>query len=294
MSGVLSSALSVAGDAWRDIAERLRRNTVQVKAGRSGGGSGIIWNPDGLIVTNAHVARGKRLWVEFEDGRVLQASVTERDDSRDIAALRVDASGLPAATIADSDLVRPGHLAFAVGNPYGIVGAVTSGVVFAAGSSADRRSRWIQADVRIAPGNSGGPLADARGHTIGVNSMIYGGLAIAVPSNTVVRFLRGGSVRPRLGVIVEPVALRSREAPALGLLIFEVGADSDAERGGLIPGDVIVRITGHALRSPEDLPDALADAGSGGQLALTIIRAGTARDVSISLRSTGSSAAARR
>jgi len=292
MSGVLSSALGVASDAGRDVAERLRRSTVQVRAGRSGAGSGIIWNSDGLIVTNAHVARGKRLGVELEDGRVLHASVSERDDARDIAALHIDASALPAATIGDSDLVRPGHFAFAVGNPYGVVGAVTSGIVFAAGSSADRRSRWIQADVRIAPGNSGGPLADARGHVIGVNSMIYGGLAIAVPSNTVVRFLRGGSARPRLGVIVEPVALRSREAPALGLLLFEVEADSDAERGGLIAGDIMVRIGGHALRSPEDLPDALADAGTGGQLALTIVRAGTTREMKISLRSQGASAAA--
>src|SRR5215467_13208312 len=99
MSGVLSSALRVSADAWRDVVERLRRSTVQVKAGRSGGGSGIIWNSDGLIVTNAHVARGKRLGVAFEDGRVLLASLSERHDAGDIAALRVDASGLRDATI---------------------------------------------------------------------------------------------------------------------------------------------------------------------------------------------------
>ena len=292
MSGVASVISGGASQALLVLADRLRQSTVQVRAGQSGGGSGVIWSPDGLIVTNAHVARGKRLAVELADGTVLRARVADRDDGRDVAALRVDASGLPAATIGDSDRLRPGHLAFAVGNPFGVVGAVTSGVVFAAGSSNGRGVRWIQADVRIAPGNSGGPLADARGHVMGINSMIYGGLAIAVPSNTIVRFLRGTSTRPRLGVVVEPVAVRAGTSQALGLLVFEIGADSDAERSGLLPGDVIVRIGAHALRSAEDLPDAIADAGSGGTLQLTVVRGGITRDLSIPLRSAGAGAAA--
>jgi serine protease Do len=292
MSGVASVISGRAAQALGTLAERLRQSTVQVRAGQSGGGSGVIWRSDGLIVTNAHVARGKRLAVELADGTLLRARLTDRDDGRDVAALRVDASGLPAATIGDSDTLRPGHLAFAVGNPFGVVGAVTSGIVFAAGSSGGRGVRWIQADVRIAPGNSGGPLADARGHVVGINSMIYGGLAIAVPSNTIVRFLGGTSARPRFGVVVEPVALRAGGRSSMGLLVFEIGADSDAERGGVLPGDVIVRIGAHGVRSPEDLPDALALAGSGGALQLTVLRGGVERDLSIVLRAAGADAAA--
>ena len=292
MSGVASVISGRAAQALGTLAERLRQSTVQVRAGQSGGGSGVIWRSDGLIVTNAHVARGKRLAVELTDGTLLRARLIERDDDRDVAARRVDASGLPAATIGDSDTLRPGHLAFAVGNPFGVVGAVTSGIVFAAGSSGGRGARWIQADVRIAPGNSGGPLADAHGHVVGINSMIYGGLAIAVPANTIVRFLGGTSARPRLGVVVEPVVMRASRGSTIGLLVFEIGADSDAERAGMLPGDVIVRIGAHAVRSPEDLPDELAHAGSGGALRLTVMRGGVERELSILLRSAGADAAA--
>jgi len=268
------------------LAERLRRSTVQVTAGRYGGGSGVVWRADGLIVTNAHVAHGKRMAVELADGTSLRADLVARDEERDIAALRVDAAGLDAARIADSDDVRPGQLAFAVGNPLGLVGAVTSGIVHAAGSHAGRRARWIHADVRIAPGNSGGPLADARGRVIGVNSMIYGGLAVAVPSNAVERFLRGQTARPRLGVTVEPVRLRSGgRTDVLGLLVFDVTAGSAAEHAGLLPGDTIVGIAGAPLRDASDLPDALAQSASTGALALTIVRGGALQDIAVDFSS---------
>jgi serine protease Do len=259
-----------AAAATSELTEALRRSTVQVHTNRSGGGSGVIWRDDGLIITNAHVARGKRLSVELSDGTQHRAELTARDDERDVAALRVDATGLPAASIADSDGVRPGQLVLAVGNPLGLVGAVTSGIVFAAGSSRNRRVRWLQADVHIAPGNSGGPLADAHGRVIGINSMIYGGLAVAVPSNAVERFVRGTRARPRLGVVVEPVNVGAGRTPALGLLVFEVAADSAAARSGLLPGDAIVQLDGKALLAPDDLSDALAD--NDGQLRLTVRR----------------------
>jgi serine protease Do len=292
MNGISAVISGGATEALQTLAERLRQSTVQVRTGQSGGGSGVIWRSDGLIVTNAHVARGKRLDVELADGTLLRARVTERDDARDIAALRVDASGLQAATIGDSDRLRPGHLAFAVGNPFGVVGAVTSGTIFAAGSNGGRGVRWIQADVRIAPGNSGGPLADAHGHVIGINSMIYGGLAIAVPANTIVRFIRGANARPRLGVVIEPVALRNGGGPTLGLLVFEIEAGSDAELAGMLPGDIIVRIGSRALHSPEDLPDALVETGAGGTLDLSVVRGGVTLDLRVPLRSVGAVAAA--
>lgn len=283
MISIGTSAAHHMTDAVGQLAASLRKSTVQVRASRSGGGSGVVWRSDGIIVTNAHVATGKRVAVELHDGTVLRAEVTARDSERDLASLKVNASGLPAAPAGDSDAARAGDLAFAVGNPLGLVGAVTSGIIFAAGSQHGRSARWLQADIRIAPGNSGGPLADARGHVLGINSMMYGGLAIAVPSNAIQRFLRTQNGRPRLGVTVEPVSLRARTGAIPGLLIFEVASGSSAERAGLLPGDVIVRIGERPLRSAQDLPDTLVDLGTGGSLHLGLVRAGAPLELAVPL-----------
>lgn len=170
------------------VAAALSRSTVQVRSRRYGFGSGVIWHPNGLIITNNHVIRGPRATVELSNGRVFDALCINRDTQRDLAVLKVSAVDLPTATIGDSDALRVGELVLAVGNPLGIVGALTTGIIHAVGSK--DASRWIQADVRLAPGNSGGPLADAQGRVIGINTVIVGGLALAVPSNAVERFLR--------------------------------------------------------------------------------------------------------
>lgn len=242
-----------------EVAEQLRRSTVQVQLeGERGGGSGIIWKPDGLIVTNAHVARAGRATVELWDGRSLPAAVTSTDARRDLAALRVEASGLPAATAADSANLRAGEVVVAVGNPLGFVGALSTGVVHAVGPLGGLGNRtWVQADVRLAPGNSGGPLADARGRVIGVNTMIAGGLALAVPSNTVARFLAQGAA-PSLGVVIRPVPLTER---SFGLLVLEVNGGSAAERASLLPGDLLVSVEGRPFRAYDDLGDAIERRG---------------------------------
>jgi serine protease Do len=171
------------------LAARLARITVEVRQGgpgRRGGaalGSGVVWHPDGLILTNAHVARGD-VAVALPDGRVLGARLVARDPERDLAALVVDAGGLPAAEIGDAAALRVGELVLALGNPWGLARALTAGLVHAV----DRR--LVQADLRLAPGNSGGPLADARGRVVGLNTMIVGGLAVAVPSGVARRFVR--------------------------------------------------------------------------------------------------------
>lgn len=169
------------------VAAALRRSTVQVRSRKMGVGSGVIWN-NGLIITNAHVLRGSRATVELSDGRVFDA-VCIRDAQQDLAALKVAAVDLSAATIGDSDTLRVGQLVLAVGNPLGVVGALTTGIIHAIGPK-DTFSKWVQADVRLAPGNSGGPLADAQGRVIGINTVIAGGVALAVPSNVVERFVR--------------------------------------------------------------------------------------------------------
>ncbi|MDQ2787451.1 MAG: trypsin-like peptidase domain-containing protein [Chloroflexota bacterium] len=262
------------------MAAQLRRSTVQVRGrrepfGQHGGGSGVIWRADGLILTNAHVARGPQALIELADGRKFAATVTARDERRDLAALQVDATDLPAAVIGDSDALRVGALVLAVGNPLGLTGALTTGVVHAAASpDGPRQHGWVRADVRLAPGNSGGPLADAAGRVIGINSMIAGGLALAVPSNAVERFLRGTAARPALGVTMRPVRLPLGGKTVFGLLIMDVAAGGPAETAGLLTGDVLIGTGGALFVRPDGLMHALDDAAPDDILRLDIVRGG--------------------
>src|SRR5712691_11280587 len=144
-----------------EIAEQLRRSTVLVCPGARGNGSGVIWSADGAIITNAHVARGSQARVQLWDGREFDAALVSRDTRRDLAELRITAANLPPATPADSSQLRRGELAIAIGNPLGFVGALSTRF----GHSGCRLRRlnsqhWVQSNVRRAPGNSGGPLAD--------------------------------------------------------------------------------------------------------------------------------------
>lgn len=207
-----------------ELAEALRRSTVQVLQGgrERGSGSGVVWDADGLIVTNAHVARGDTARIELWDGSAFHSRVIARDTRRDLATLRIPARGLAAISPGDSSALRPGELVMAVGNPLGFIGALTTGVVHAHGPLRGfGRRNWVQAAVRLAPGNSGGPLADAQGRLIGINTMVVsGGFALAVPSNTVADFVSRGDSGLLLGVTVRPVPL-SRGGP-LGMLVLEV------------------------------------------------------------------------
>jgi serine protease Do len=175
---------------FASVAAALRGITVEVRAGRLARGSGVIWRPDGLIVTNAHVAAGGRhAEVVLADHRALPALVVARDREVDLALLRVGAAGLPAAAVGDSDRLRAGDLVLAVGHPFGLGGAVSAGIVHIAPGRRGGKPTWIQSDLRLAPGNSGGPLADGRGRVVGINTMVGGGLALAVPSHIVTAFV---------------------------------------------------------------------------------------------------------
>jgi len=179
--------------ALAEVAERLRRSTVEVRTGGSGVGSGVIWTDDGLVITNAHVARADMATLVLADGRTLAGRVTARDRRRDLATIAIaggpSVTGLTPATVGHPSTLRTGDLVVALGNPLGIAGALALGVVHALEPGRAGRPRWIRADIRLAPGNSGGPLADARGRVVGVNTMIANGLGIAVPVTTVARFL---------------------------------------------------------------------------------------------------------
>jgi serine protease Do len=188
------SAVTAATDL-ATVAARLREITVEVRMASHSGGAGVIWSADGLVVTSAHVILGTHgvrgeAHVMLADRRSLPAALVGCDREIDLALMRVEAHDLPAAMVGEPDRLRPGELVLAVGHPFGLSGAVVMGVVHAAPSRARRGGPgWIQADVRLAPGNSGGPLADAQGRVIGINAMIAGGLALAVPSPTVHDFV---------------------------------------------------------------------------------------------------------
>ena len=219
--------------AFGEIAERLRRSAVKVRVPRGrGSGSGVIWNRSGLILTNSHVAQASDLEVELWAGRRLPARVATRDPRRDLAALQMPASDVEPAVAGDSGVLRPGELVIAVGNPFGFAGAVSTGVVHSIGAVPGMGGEsWVRADVRLAPGNSGGPLADAAGRVIGINTAIVNGLGLAIPSNAAADFLRRGP-RPALGVTLRPVPF--------GLLLLEVDLNGAAAAASLKPGDVLL------------------------------------------------------
>ena len=257
--------MSITG--FREIAEQLRRSTVVIHGAGRGIGSGVIWSSDGKIITNAHVARGKQAEVQLWDGRELGATVTSRDLVRDLALLRIDAENLPAAFIADSSQVRPGELAMAIGNPLGFVGALTTGIIQALGPVPGLGSQsWVQADVRLAPGNSGGPLADARARVIGINTMVRGSLALAIPSNVVRDFLSAGAPNAWLGVTVHPVRIPRSSAVGgrshtFGLALLEVDSGSPASSASLLPGDILLGTQEKTFNSVRDLSQALQGTG---------------------------------
>ena len=279
-----------------EIAENLRRSTVLVHSGGRGSGSGVIWSRDGLLVTNAHVVRSSRPTVQLWDGREFEAKVRSRDSLSDLAQLRITATDLPAAAAADSSQLRPGELAIAIGNPMGFVGALATGVSHGVGPLRGLGSQtWVQAEVRLAPGNSGGPLADARGRIVGINTMVAGRLALAIPSNTVGDFLSAVPSNGRLGVTVHP-ALIPRPASrtrVFGLVVLEVEPESPAALASLLPGDILLGSEEKRFASLEDLARALQTDGPR-VLRLEFLRGDyeRIRRVTVQLVSEGSSVAA--
>jgi serine protease Do len=252
--------MAIAG--FGEIAEQLRRSTVLVHSGSRGSGSGVIWSSEGVIVTNAHVVHGSNVRVQLWDGREFEGVVTARDPRRDLATIQINATALSAAFPADSSQLRPGELAIAIGNPFGFVGALTTGVVHAIGPLRALGSQtWVQASVRLAPGNSGGPLADARGHVIGVNTMIAGGLALAVPSNAVRDFLVGGPRSTWLGVTVQPVRLPRANSRAFGLVLLQVEPGGPAAQASLMVGDILLGTEEKHFQSADDLAKAIDGQG---------------------------------
>jgi S1-C subfamily serine protease len=262
------------------------------KAERGGHGSGFVFTPDGLILTNSHVVQGaSNLHVVLADGRRMHASLIGEDPDTDLAVIRVLASDLPALKLGDSRAIRVGQLVIAIGNPLGFDATVTAGVVSARGRSLRSRSGRlmddiIQTDAALNPGNSGGPLVNSRGEVIGVNTAIISGaqgLCFAIAANTVQfvvgRLIRDGRIRRSyvgVGGQNAPVArqfVRFYHLPASsGILVASVEPNSPAARSGLQEGDVIVAFAGQPVDGIDQLHRLLGEERIGVETPLTIIR----------------------
>jgi S1-C subfamily serine protease len=264
-----------------------------------GAGSGVSFTDDGFILTSAHVVAGASAGVaEFTDGTESRFDVVGSDPLADLAVLRVRDGGAPPANLGDADQLKIGQLVVAVGNPLGLAGSVTAGVVSALGRSLPvgdgRRARLIddviQTDAALNPGNSGGALADSAGRVVGINTAVAGiGVGLAVPINSTTRaiiseLISTGKVRRAwLGVAGAPVPLPPPLAQKLkqrrGLRLLEVVPGSPAAKAGLFLNDVIVSAGGKPVQGVQDVQRLMLGSAIGARLPLTVLRRGAFVDV---------------
>ena len=282
LAGVLGAG---AADLATELAAELAAGVVLVRT-RGGFGAGTVWRSDGTIVTNHHVSPGDDAEVAGADGTFAPARVVARDVPNDLAVLRADHPIGTPVRVGDARRLRQGELVLALGHPGGVRWALSTGVVTVAPSARPEGRELIRSDAPLAPGNSGGPLADARGRVVGINAMIGGGMGLAVPSHLVERLAGQGATaeRPVLGIVIREVALgptlqgRAPVGVERGALIVRVAAGGAADRAGLIPGDVIVGVDGQTVRGLDDVERSLAT-HTGGQLRLLLLRGGFPREV---------------
>jgi S1-C subfamily serine protease len=259
---------------------------------RRGGGSGFVFTPDGLILTNSHVVHdAHRIEVTLADGRRMPATAIGDDPASDLAVVRVDEPGLTAAVLGDSQQLRVGQLVVAIGNPYGFQSTVTAGVVSALGRSLRSYSGRmiddvVQTDAALNPGNSGGPLVDSTGRVVGVNTATIlpaQGICFAIGINTAKfvasRLLRDGRIRRSyIGVSAQTVPIHRRVvrfydlAKESGALVLSVEENSPAKRAGLRDGDVIVALESKPVAGVDDLHRVLTDVRVAVSSALTVLR----------------------
>ncbi|HEX4406427.1 MAG TPA: trypsin-like peptidase domain-containing protein [Polyangia bacterium] len=272
--------------------ERKGRGPQRAPESAAGSGSGFVVTPDGYVLTNSHVVSGaKRITVAFMDGTRAAASLVGDDPDTDLAVVRIDAPHLTALQFANSSALRVGQIAIAVGNPYGFDCTVTTGVVSALGRSLRTKSGHlvddvIQTDAALNPGNSGGPLVDARGHVIGVNTamiMPAQGICFAIAANTA-SFVMGKLIhegrirRSYLGVAGQTVPLHRRvvrfhDLPhETGVFVVSTEPESPAARAGLRDGDLIVAFGDRPIAGIDDLHKMLTEEQAGVGASLTVVR----------------------
>jgi len=266
-------------------------------------GTGFIISADGYVLTNHHVVDGAdEIKIRLSDRRELTAKLVGSDVQSDVALLKVDGTGLPALRLGDSKVLKPGQWVVAIGSPFGLDHSVTAGIVSAVGRANpyanQRYVPFIQTDVAINRGNSGGPLLDTRGQVVGINSQIfsnsggYMGVSFAIPIDTAMSAVNqirktGRVERGQLGVAVGPVdadTARGFDLPdTRGALVNDMPPDSPAAKAGIQRGDVIRTVNGTAINQWTDLPPIVGAMAPGSRVTLGVLREGRERDVTVTL-----------
>jgi len=268
--------------------------SVRTRRGPGGVGSGVLYTPDGYLLTNSHVANGAtELRAALTDGREVPATLVGDDPETDIAVLRLAGSGFPYATFGSSSSLRVGQLVIAIGNPFGYQATVTAGIVSALGRSLRTRSgrlveSVIQTDAPLNPGNSGGPLVDGSGRIVGINTAIAGGaqgicfaIGIDIAADVAATLMREGRVRrSRLRFAGQTITLDRRILRGLGrtapsaILVLEVLPHGPAQRAGLEKGDVLLEFDGDAIESLDQLHRRLTADLAQRELSVKVLRKG--------------------
>jgi serine protease Do len=262
-------------------------------------GSGFIIDSNGTIVTNKHViGNAKAVKVKLHDGRILEGTVRGYDDMTDIAVIYLSkASNLRAARLGNSDELRVGDLAIAVGNPFGLDGTFTTGVVSAVGRAGLDTSglKFIQTDASVNQGNSGGPLLNMKGEVVGINRMIVSpsggsvGIGFSIPINEVRNIIKqittDGSVqRPMLGIGIEPIPDEiAKKDKVKGLFVIRVQTDTGAAKAGIKVNDIIIKVDGVDMNRPEELVQYVLSKKVGDRIVLEVLREGKELSVSVKL-----------
>ncbi len=286
-----------------EFMKRFFGQDIPRKFSEHGLGSGIVVDPDGYILTNNHVVNGAgKIMVKlFVSGPAeYEAKLIGTDPDTDLALIKIEATGLKAATFGDSSKMEVGDWVVAVGNPFGLDHTVTSGIVSAIGRRIGLATyeNLIQTDAAINPGNSGGPLANIRGEVIGINAAItsssgaFAGIGLAIPSNTAKMVYaalkaKGKVTRGFLGVEIQtltPELAKSLGAgETAGVLIAQVSPDSPAAKADLRNGDIITRVAGHAVKAGEEVQELVASLSPGDKVSIEILRDGKAQTIEVVL-----------
>jgi serine protease Do len=266
----------------------------------SGVGSGFIISADGYVMTNAHVVdSADTIYVTLTDKREFKAKLIGEDDRTDVALLKIQASStLPAITIGDSGKVRVGEWVVAIGSPFGLDNTVTAGIVSAKGRDTGDYLPFIQTDVAVNPGNSGGPLINMQGEVIGINSQIYSrtggfmGISFAIPIDEAMRVAdeikaTGKVIRGRIAVAIGEVTQDVADSLGLpnasGALVSSVEPGGPADKAGVQPGDIIQKFAGRNVQSATDLPRMVGETKPGTRTTLTVWRKGQVRDLNVTV-----------
>ena len=294
----MSATLHELSSNIAELVAAADKHIVRVEGRRRLAATGVIYRADGLIVTANHVVeRDEDVTIGLSDGTTHRATVVGRDPSTDLALLRVEAQNLPAATWSDPASLHVGHIVLALGRPGRTVQA-TLGVISALGSSwrtsagADIE-HYLQTDVAMYPGFSGGPLLAADGSFAGLNSSaLVHGISVALPAPTIARVVEtlvthGRVPRGYLGIGIQPVrlatALQERASQETGLMVMSVEAKSPAEQAGLIQGDILVTLGGQALRQVDDLQSLLSSTPVGKALPARVARGGDLQELTVTI-----------